>query len=130
MKKILGTMTFGEQVDQATAQDLIARFVAAGNGELDTAHVYCEGRTEEMLGRLLPGKTSSNLYLASKVNPWNDEGLQAQQVKKQLDKSLQRLGRDSIDLLYLHSPTSRHRLRKPWRPVSNYISRASSKTLV
>ena len=106
MKQILGTMTFGDQVDQPTAETLMTSFRSAGHNELDTAFSYCEGRTEEMLGRLLPGKTSSNLYLASKVNPWNDEGLQAQQVKKQLDKSLQRLGRDSIDLLYLQRKTN------------------------
>jgi len=104
MKIILGTMTFGDQVDQESARDLIAQFDAAGNRELDTAYAYCEGKTEKMLGRLLPGQTSSNLYLASKVNPWNDEGLQAQQVKKQFDEILRRLDRDSIDLLYLHSP--------------------------
>jgi len=104
MKKILGTMTFGDQVEQDSAQSLIEQFFADGNHELDTAHTYCEGKTEEMLGRILPAQTGRNLYIASKVNPWNDEGLQAQQVRKQFGETLQRLGRDSIDLLYLHSP--------------------------
>lgn len=54
MKQILGTMTFGDQVDQDSAQDLIEQFSAAGNRELDTAHIYCEGKTEEMLGKLFP----------------------------------------------------------------------------
>jgi aflatoxin B1 aldehyde reductase len=104
MKKILGTMTFGDQVGQDSAQAMIEQFLAAGNHELDTAHTYCEGRTEEMLGRILPAQAGSRLYIASKVNPWNDEGLQARQVGKQFDEILRRLGRDSIDLLYLHSP--------------------------
>jgi len=104
MKRILGTMTFGDQVEPEQAQLLIEQFIAAGNRELDTAHTYCEGRTETMLGRLLPAFVDNDLYLASKVNPWNDDGLQPQQVKEQFAESLQRLGRDSIDLLYLHSP--------------------------
>ncbi len=104
MKKILGSMTFGDQVDQTSAQALIEQFAAAGNRELDTAYAYCKGKTEEMLGRLLPAQGGNNLYLASKVNPWNDEGLQAQQVKQQFAEILRRLGRDRIDLLYLHSP--------------------------
>ncbi len=38
------------------------------------------------------------------MHPWNDEGLQPQQVKRQMAQTLERLGRDSVDLLYLHSP--------------------------
>ena len=104
MKIILGTMTFGDQVEQAAAQTLLQTFTDAGHNELDTAHIYCDGRTEEMLGRMLPPATRSELYLASKVNPWNDGGLQAAEVKRQMAETLQRLGSDSVDLLYLHSP--------------------------
>src|SRR5210317_2107409 len=104
MKLILGTMTFGDQVDQAGAGALLDSFRRAGHTELDTAHTYCDGRTEEMLGRLLPAMTGAGFYIASKVNPWNDDGLQPASVTRQFNESLQRLDRDSIDLLYLHSP--------------------------
>jgi aflatoxin B1 aldehyde reductase len=104
MKQILGTMTFGDQVDQDTAQSMLDVFLAADNHELDTAHQYCDGRTEEMLGILLPPTKRKGLYLASKVNPWNDKGLQPEAIRKQFEEILQRLGRDNIDLLYLHAP--------------------------
>jgi aflatoxin B1 aldehyde reductase len=104
MKIILGTMTFGDQVDQATAESLLQNFTAAGHSEIDTAHTYCDGRTEEMLGRMLPPAARSELYIASKVNPWNDGGLQPAEVKRQMGEILQRLGSESVDLLYLHSP--------------------------
>jgi len=104
MKQILGTMTFGDQVDQDTAQEMLQQFSEAGNNEIDTAHIYCDGRTEEMLGRLLPPKERDKLFIASKVNPWNDNGLQPAQVKQQMAEILQRLGTDRVDLLYLHSP--------------------------
>ena len=104
MKLILGTMTFGDQVEQADAETLLQAFTDAGHNELDTAHTYCDGRTEEMLGRMLPPAARSGLYLASKVNPWHDDGLQAAEVKRQMAETLQRLGSDSVDLLYLHSP--------------------------
>ena len=104
MKIILGTMTFGEQVEQATAEILLQAFTDAGHNELDTAHTYCDGRTEEMLGRMLPAAARSKLYIASKVNPWNDDGLQPAEVKRQMAEILRRLGSDSVDLLYLHSP--------------------------
>jgi aflatoxin B1 aldehyde reductase len=104
MKLILGTMTFGDQVDQPTAETLLATFRHAGHDELDTAHTYCEGRTEEMLGRMLDPAACRDLYIATKVNPWNDGGLKAAEVHRQFGESLQRLGCDSVDLLYLHSP--------------------------
>jgi aflatoxin B1 aldehyde reductase len=104
MKLILGTMTFGDQVDQTTAQQILTGFREAGHDELDTAHTYCKGRTEEMLGRLLSAEDHARLFVASKVNPWNDGGLQADEVRRQFGEILQRQGRDSIDLLYLHSP--------------------------
>ena len=104
MKQILGTMTFGDQVNQDTAQSMLDVFLASGKHELDTAYEYCDGRTEEMLGVLLPPTKRKGVYIASKVNPWNDEGLQPEGIRKQFAEILQRLGRDNIDLLYLHSP--------------------------
>jgi len=104
MKQILGTMTFGDQVDHDKAQLMLDRFTATGNMEIDTAYAYCDGKTEQLLGELLPMDKRKELYLASKVNPWNDHGLQPAQVKKQLAEILERLGTNHIDLLYLHSP--------------------------
>ncbi len=104
MKIILGTMTFSDQVDRNTAQSMLDLFAEAGNSEIDTAHEYCDGKTEEMLGILISPETRSNLTIASKVNPWNDNGLQPDQIEKQLGETLNRLGTGYLDLLYLHSP--------------------------
>ena len=104
MKLILGTMTFGDQVEQPVATELLARFTRGGNREVDTAHCYCDGRTEEMLGRILTPATRAELFIASKVNPWNDDGLQPAEVYRQMSEILERLGTDNVDLLYLHSP--------------------------
>ena len=97
-------MTFGEQVDQNTASSLLDLFFEAGNFELDTAHQYCDGKTEEMLGVLLPPEKRKNLTIASKVNPWNDRGLRPDQIEKQMGEILSRLETEFIDLLYLHAP--------------------------
>ena len=82
MKKILGTMTFGDQVDQTEALSMMTQFTQSGGHELDTAYVYCEGRTESMLCTLLPPKQRQLVFLASKVTPWNDQGLQLSQVER------------------------------------------------
>ncbi len=104
MKLILGSMTFGDRVERDTAGEIIDLFQRAGYREIDTAYDYCKGATEKMLGQLLPPDKRNRIHLASKVNPWNERGLRPEQVKKQFGEILQRLGSDSIDLLYLHSP--------------------------
>ena len=104
MKKILGTMTFSDQVDHTQALSMLDQFSHAGGYELDTAHVYCEGRTETLLRELLPPEKRQKILLASKVHPWNDHGLQPDQVEMQLRTTLERLGTDHLNLLYLHSP--------------------------
>ena len=104
MKLILGTMTFSDQVDQDTAKTMVDLFTESGNFELDTAYQYCDGRTEELLGAIMPPQKRKNLYLASKVNPWNDQGLQPAQIRIQMAEILGRLETDYLDLLYMHSP--------------------------
>ena len=104
MKAILGTMTFSDQADAQASRAMIKRFTASGHNELDTANVYNKGKTETLLGELISPDQRKEIILASKVHPWNDNGLQPAQVTKQLDASLQRLNTDHVDLLYLHSP--------------------------
>jgi len=101
---VLGTMTFGNQVDEVTADRILDYFLARGCLEIDTAHDYCKGNTEEILGRILTPERRQKIYLATKVNPWGEGGLSPESVRKQLETSLQRLQADSVDLLYLHAP--------------------------
>ena len=102
MKPILGTMTFGEQVDLPTSGEMLNLFCESGGDEIDTANVYCDGRTETFLGELLVERKKP--YIASKVHPWNDQGLQPDQIQHQLEQTLDRLKVEKIDLLYLHAP--------------------------
>lgn len=104
MKLVLGSMTFGERVDEQDSRRLLEQFLAEGHREIDTAYSYCDGVTESILGRLLPDLEHYAPLVATKVNPWDDGGLQPRQVRRQFAESLQRLGRDSVDLLYLHAP--------------------------
>ena len=104
MKTVLGTMTFSDQVDQATAAQMVSAFSQTGNVELDTAFVYNKGKTEDLLGTLNEAGTLNNLLIAGKANPWVDDGLSAASVRHQLETSLARLKTNSIDLFYLHAP--------------------------
>ncbi len=103
MKAILGTMTFASQVDKETSAQMIDGFRATGFDELDSAYVYNGGDTENLLGQLNDKGHLNGCNLATKVNP-NAGGLSPESVDKQFSTSLQRMGLQSVDLLYLHQP--------------------------
>ncbi len=106
----LGTMIFGEQgprgADESTAQHIVHRFLDAGGNHIDTANVYAEGRSEEIVGRALKGRRR-HVVLATKVRfstgkgP-NDSGLSRLHIQHSVENSLRRLQTDVIDLLYVH----------------------------
>ncbi len=104
MKTVLGTMTFADQVDSDAARSMLELFVENKHNELDTANVYNDGKTETLLGELISSDQRKEIFIASKVHPWNDQGLQPAQVTQQINESLKRLNTDYLDLLYLHSP--------------------------
>ncbi len=103
MHPILGTMTFSDQVDQDTSAAMVSAFTRAGHDQVDTAHVYNDGKTEELLGQLNNEQLLVGTNIATKVNP-SKGGLGAESVDRQFTVSLERLGEKQVDLLYLHMP--------------------------
>lgn len=101
---ILGTMNFGEQVNEPVADHMLAMFLDRGYTEIDTAYKYNDGASEEMLGRLLTSERRGRVFLASKASPLSGGGLGPENIVKQVNTSLRRLKTDYIDLLYLHAP--------------------------
>jgi aryl-alcohol dehydrogenase-like predicted oxidoreductase len=104
----LGAMIFGEQGPRGTAPDeaerMIQRYLDAGGNHIDTADVYADGRSEEIVGRALAGKRSQAI-LASKVRfggPGNAQGLSRHHILEAINSSLRRLQTDYIDLYYMH----------------------------
>jgi len=102
---VLGTMTFGAQVDEREAEEMVDVALDAGITMFDTAAVYTEGRSEEILGAILKRKQSSAL-VATKVHP-SSGGLGRKNIFASLDTSLRRLQREYVDLYYLHSPDAK-----------------------
>lgn len=104
----LGTMIFGETGSRGTspaeAEQMIARYLNAGGNHLDTADVYADGRSEEIVGRALQGKRHE-VILATKVRfggPGNGQGLSRHHILSAIDASLRRLQTDYVDLYYMH----------------------------
>jgi aryl-alcohol dehydrogenase-like predicted oxidoreductase len=117
----LGTMTFGEQVDEPTAHAILDRSLERGVNFIDTAEMYAVptrsetfGATETIIGNWFaknPG-ARNRLVLATKVAgpsrgmPWirAGEGLTAQDIVASCEASLKRLKTEVIDLYQIHWP--------------------------
>jgi aryl-alcohol dehydrogenase-like predicted oxidoreductase len=118
----LGTMTFGEQVDEATAHGILDRSLERGVNFLDTAEMYSVppraetfNLTEKIIGNWLAKRPGARqkLLIATKVAgpsrnmPWVRGGspdLTAQDIITACDGSLKRLKTDVIDLYQIHWP--------------------------
>jgi aryl-alcohol dehydrogenase-like predicted oxidoreductase len=109
----LGTMTFGAEADETVAHQQLDRFVEAGGTMVDTADVYGDGRSEEIIGHWFarrPADVTEPVVLATKGRfhmPGDDSpngaGLSARHLTRALDASLRRLGLDSVDLYQVHA---------------------------
>ena len=118
----LGTMTFGEQVNEADAHAILSHALARGVNFIDAAEVYpvptmahTYNDTEKIIGNWLaktPG-ARQNVVLATKVAgpargmPWVRDGsidLTAADIEAACNDSLKRLQTDVIDLYQIHWP--------------------------
>lgn len=117
----LGTMTFGEQVDEPTAHAILNRSLERGVDFIDTAEMYAVparqetyGATETIIGNWFKANPGARrkLTLATKVAgpsrgmPWVREGLgmTAADIAASCEGSLRRLQTDVIDLYQIHWP--------------------------
>jgi aryl-alcohol dehydrogenase-like predicted oxidoreductase len=89
---------------QARLRETLAAALDTGVGFFDTAEAYSAGRSEIALGQAARAD-SRPILLASKFAPFPYRVTTAQ-FASALDKTLGRLGRDSLDLYYLHFPYS------------------------
>ena len=117
----LGTMTFGEQVDEPTAHAILDRALERGIDFIDTAEMYAVparaqtfGATETIIGNWLARHPDARrrIVLATKVAgpsrgmPWirKSPGLTPQDIFDSCEGSLRRLKVDVIDLYQIHWP--------------------------
>jgi aryl-alcohol dehydrogenase-like predicted oxidoreductase len=113
----LGTMTFGTPLAEPEAILLTQWALAHEINFIDTANMY-EGYTrfvgspggvaEQILGKALLGRRHQ-VILATKVGMKigpndDDEGLSAAHIRREVERSLQRLACDLVDIYYMHKP--------------------------
>lgn len=95
----LGTMMFGGRCDEAEADRILGRALECGVNFIDTAAMYVNGVTEEILGRIMQGRRD-RLFLTTKVA----KGIDAASILSGIDESLARMQTDYVDLYLIHWP--------------------------
>ena len=111
----LGTNAVGghnlyPDTDEEAGRELVKTAIDHGVNFLDTAYLYGQGRSEELIGEVVKNSGKrADLVIASKVSPvFTDDGMTNDNspafLKKEVENSLKRLQTDYIDLMYIHYP--------------------------
>jgi aryl-alcohol dehydrogenase-like predicted oxidoreductase len=127
----LGTMTFGVETDEAVAHQQLDRFIEAGGTLVDTADVYGDGRSEEIIGHWFARRpaevtepvvlaTKGRFHVATDKSP-NGAGLSARHLTRALDASLRRLGREAVDLYQVHAFDALTPMEETLRTLDQFV---------
>lgn len=101
----VGTNRWGGRAsDQSGLEAVYGAALDAGMGFFDTAEIYTAGRSERSVGAVVRGD-GRPAVVATKFAPYPHR-VTAAQLSGALDRSLARLGAESVDLYYLHFPFS------------------------
>ena len=136
----LGTMTFGAagsgttwgaiaDVDQAAADTIVERSLAAGVNFFDTADVYSFGESEKILGQALVNLDvpRKDVVIATKVygqmgDKPNDRGASRGHIMDSVEDSLDRLQMDHIDLYQIHASDAVTPIEETMRALDDLVS--------
>ncbi|WP_054712262.1 aldo/keto reductase [Bacillus sp. JCM 19041] len=110
----LGTNAVGghnlyPNLNEETGKNLVRQSIKSGVNFLDTAFIYGEGRSEELIGEVLKEFNRNEIVIATKAAHKKVDGEyvldnSAAFLKQSVDDALNRLKTDYIDLFYIHFP--------------------------
>lgn len=120
-----GTMSFGDQADEAAAGELYKACRDAGINVFDTADMYSKGVSEEILGRLIAGHreevvVASKAYFPTGPGP-NDHGASRVHLTRAIENSLTRLNIERIDIQYVHRFDDKTPLEETFRTLDDLV---------
>lgn len=100
-------VTFGSQIDDKQASDLVHSAYEQGVNFFDDADVYAKGKAEVVLGKAVKDLPREDLIISSKVffptsDGPNGRGLSRKHISESIHASLKRLGLDYVDLYFCH----------------------------
>jgi aryl-alcohol dehydrogenase-like predicted oxidoreductase len=119
-------LTYGGYVDKSKAIATLDKAYELGINFFDTANVYRQGESEQVVGEALTKYERSSYVLATKVrgamgNLPNDQGLSRKHIMEQCHASLRRLGVEYIDLYYSHWPDEDTSMEETLRAMDDLV---------
>ncbi len=104
---ILGTAYFGDGIEEQTAFDIMDKFREMGGTHIDTARLYADGRSEEIVGKWVRERKAHEMHISTKGGyPTTDAPdvvrLSETEIRYDLEKSLSALGVDTAEFYWLH----------------------------
>lgn len=124
----LGAMMFGAKTGEDESMAIIERAIARGINLIDTADVYSQGQSEEIVGKALKRSGQrERVILATKVHGRTDprdpnaQGNHRRHIIASCERSLRRLQTDTIDLYQIHRPSSDTAIDETLRALDDLV---------
>ncbi len=121
----LGCNNFGPRTDKETSMNIINYALEMGINFIDTAEMYGQGRSEEIVGQAVKGKRSRVIIATKFGHPKsmraNQQGGSHSYIMEAVDASLRRLNTDYIDLYYFHYPDPETQIQETLRALDDLV---------
>ena len=121
-------LTYGGTVEELGAQACITKAVELGINFIDIADVYARGKAEEVVGKVITKENYDrrDLVVSSKVfwpmsDGINDRGLSRKHIMESIDRSLDRIGTDYLDIYFAHRFDYHTKLEETLRAMSDLV---------
>ena len=125
-------VTFGTQIGEEMAYELMKTAFDAGVNFFDNAEAYAGGEAETIMGKVIQraGWKRSDLVLSTKIF-WggsgpNDKGLSRKHIIEGVDAALQRLQTDYVDLVFAHRPDIQTPIEETVRAFNHVINQGKA----
>ncbi len=124
-----GWINFGEgKVAEDTAREVVSTAYEQGINFYDLADIYGNGGAEKQMGALLGDYPRHKLVISTKVywpmsDDVNDRGLSRKHIMESIDRSLQRLGMEYVDIYFCHRPDPETPVLETARAMDDLIRR-------
>lgn len=124
-----GWTTFGESIkDQEITKQIIVKAYESGINFFDIADIYARGESERMMGTVLKQFPRHTLVISSKLfwpmsEDINDRGLSRKHIMESIDKSLERIGTDYLDIYFCHRYDEETPVEETARAMDDLIRR-------
>lgn len=124
-----GWTTYGASVKaQDTVRSIIRAAYSAGVNFFDISDIYEKGEAEKAMGKVFAELPRQELVISTKCywpmsDDVNDTGLSRKHIMESIDKSLQRIGTDYVDLYFCHRPDPDTPIEETARAMDDLIHR-------